>query len=469
MSAKIDFNISNINNSDYKTVILRKFFNMIFVSRDGKTLRIYTATMFEGSENPKGDNTSIPEPSKNKKNTCKLKFSYNIDSSVYNEVSFEDLTSSLFEQTDCLEKVWGTCVKITTQNDLEKELKNLFPQIYSSGETTSLPSMPPNFLKFTENKKGKNFTCIAGSGKYNAENGQNHYTLSAGNIPGISAMNWVRTTISLKKSILTEKLDFKISLPHDSDFCTPDFTFYFAPPINYIVDEEIATVKIGEDDKDTKNRISRVADNTTVDFKEWVNEEAIYDSKKSRVSFNQYLSDLFYLSKKEIEIFVSFSNPVKHGNSQFFIGLIFAFLLGYCSDKTLLNDYYSCLESFCSCTSCSCKTFCNLLGILSPFLIILSFLTIIYRKENCFPPKIRRYHRLLSISKIIGIISTSVFIVYTFILWNVVPGLMSHFVGESCITNMLLSTIFYVIGLVCNIIYIVYCAFIRKKQFFDYL
>lgn len=467
MPVEVKLNILNINDSDYKTVILRKFFNMIFISRDGKTLRIYTATAFEGTTNAKTDEKLIPEPLRSQNTSCQLKFSYSIVGNK-GKIGFENLTDSLLKQTNHLEKVWGKCTEIINQNVVKEELEKLFPMQYPKGHQHELPPVSPSLLKFEESEKGDNFICIAGAGEY--EKGNNHdYTLTAGNFPGISAMNWVRTTISLNESVLTEKLKFIISTPKQSELCTPDFTFYFAPPTNYIVDEEITTVEIGSGDKDVKNRVTRVADNTTVDFEEWVKTENIYDSKKSRVGFSKYLSNVFYLSKKETNIFVAFSNPLKHGNLQFFLGLIFAFLLGYCSDKTLLNDYYLCLESFCPCVSCLCKTFCNLLGILSPVLIICAFATIVYRKENCFPPKIRWYHRFLTALKSIGIIATSVFIVYTFVLWNIVPDMMSHFVRKSCLTNVWLTSITYVIALVCNCIYIFYCAVIRKKRFFDYL
>ncbi len=466
MSVNVKLSISNINNSDYKTVILRKFFNMVFISRDGRTLKLYTATMFEGSKHKKTDKQEIPEPSYNGDDVCKVKFKYEVEGDSV-AIKYENLTDSLFKQTSCLEKVWGSCKKIDTQNLMKQELESLYPNTYSAGKGGQVPSISPEHLKFEEEGKGDHFICIAGKGKYE-DNGE-EYTLCADKFPGISAMNWVRTTIVLSRSVLTEKLNFQICFPDDSDFCTPDFTFYFAPPINYSVDEEITTVKIGSD-KDVKNIVTRVADNTTVDFNEWVEDENINELKKSRVGFSSYLSsDIFYLSKKHINIFVSFSNPVKHGNSQFFLGLIFAFVLGFCSDKTLLNDYHTCLSAFCKCKECFCKSFCNSIGIVAPILVILTFLTIIYRSKNCLPVKPRCMHVILKLTKIIGIVTTTLFLMYTFVFWNIFPNIMTMIVDSSCSKNMIVSVVLFVLSLIFNLVYIIYCWGIRRKKFFDYL
>ncbi len=467
MPIEIKLDILNINDSDYNTVILRKFFNMIFISRDGKTLRIYTATAFEGSTNSKVDDKTIPEPLRSGNTPCQLKFSYNISDSK-GKIEFEDLTDSLLNQTNHLEKVWGKCTSIGNQNLLKVELESLFPTQYPKGSTHKLPSVSSPLLKFEESEKGDNFIFIGGKGKYIKGNDLS-YTLEADRFPGISAINWIRTTISLTESVLTEKMKFIIAMPDQSEVCTPDFTFYFAPPTNFIVDEEITTVEIGAGDKDVKNRVTRVADNTTVDFEEWDKEENIYDCKKSRVGFSKYLSNVFYLSKKQTNIFVAFSNPLKHGNLQFFLGLIVAFLLSYCSDKTFLNDYYSWLDELCCVAKCNCRSFCNLLGILSPFLIILTFMSFVYRRKNCFPLNQKKRYRFLSFSKCIGVILTALFIVYTFVLWNICPKFMSVIICENCKVNTIISFVLLALAFAFNLTYVIYCWGIRKKRFFDYL
>ena len=47
----IRLRIFNPNNVQYEKIILRKFFNMVFFSEDGKKLTIYTATVFGGMQN----------------------------------------------------------------------------------------------------------------------------------------------------------------------------------------------------------------------------------------------------------------------------------------------------------------------------------------------------------------------------------------------------------------------------------
>ena len=41
----IRLKISNVNDVEYEKIVLRKFFNMVFFSEDGKKLIIYTATV----------------------------------------------------------------------------------------------------------------------------------------------------------------------------------------------------------------------------------------------------------------------------------------------------------------------------------------------------------------------------------------------------------------------------------------
>ena len=44
----VTFNIHNVTNGSESTVLLRKFFQMVFVGNDRKSLHIYTATVLGG-------------------------------------------------------------------------------------------------------------------------------------------------------------------------------------------------------------------------------------------------------------------------------------------------------------------------------------------------------------------------------------------------------------------------------------
>ncbi len=467
MALKIALSISHKNNTSYPVILLRKFFNMIFISPDGKRLDIYSATVFSGAKKTQSDDLQLANPGETR---CRIDFTYTTSSKA--SVQFENITDKFFEQVTCIEKVWGHCTPCNSQKALADALHELYDDVYPDPSTIKLPDITGDnsFLVLKEGAKGVTHSCVVEKGGFTQSTKvEGQYTLSAGKTPGIEAMNWIKTTIHLKESVLDagSRVDFELNLQGDKTFFTPDFTWYFAPPTNYHVDIDSAVVSIG--DTREKNKVSSVADDTTVDFNEWVNNEHINERKKARVNLGENISrDRYALSGKRINACLSFVNPEKHGNTQFFLGLVVAFLLSFCSDKTRLNDFYSCLKAACECQVCVCQSICNSLGIIFPFLIILSFTSLSFTPKRCMPREHGFIHRLLGVCRWTGVIASAVLVFYMYGLWLIVPSVLQS-LSIGCTTNIIIIGILVFLALLGNIVYCVYCGAIRKQKITSFL
>lgn len=461
MGIDINLTISNVNNEKFTTILLRKFFNMVFIDPKGKILHIYTATIFTGAEQGTS-NSQCPLP-KASDTKCRLDFSYDVLEAE--EISFDNITDSLVTQYDQLDKVWYHCEKLTSQNDISKKLNDLYSKNYK------VPSMDQgkHFLFIQAPTTNDNsYCCVANEGEYECLSEENKYSLYCGEYSGVEAINWIKTTIVMPDSVLNKNICFKITFVGSEKFYTPDFTWYFAPPTNYIVDGNCTEVKVGGTSE--KNGIASVAERTTVDFKEWVDTEKINERNKSRIICLKELikGDLTYLTNNTIQVDLTFINPLKHVNRQFFMGLIVAFALSYCSDKTRLNDYLSCIKKYCTCTEsmCDCANLNNLQGVVFPGLILLSFISSIFRGKTCLP--ITNWKKIvLILFKSTGIIATILLMIFVFVLWLIIPDLVNRVV-TSCETNKILIISLMSTGFIGNIIYILYCIFRRKRNVMDF-
>lgn len=517
MRTTIGLNITNLNDTSYPYIIMRKFFNMVFVKPNGKELSIYTGTVFCGSDGkslpPKSDDDAnsdvdsqaatdgktdtsdqketFPQPSHTPDSGCTLAFSYAVcndtgesNKDAYNlvkKISFEDLTDSYMKQTKWVAKVWGDVETLSTQEKIKEALQKLYPNHYQAIGGQNIPDVLEvgNALSIKDDTKGDEHSCIACKGEYGVKaTEKDQYTLTNDFDVGVEAINWIKTTIKLKKSILDEdnKLRFVVHLGNADKYYTPDFTWYFAPPPNYVVDEDAATLKIGKK-KEERKKVVAVPDATTVYFDEWLKKEAIKERTKSRVAFSSIIKNdqdkdggPFALGNKKILITVSFKNPGKHGNWQFFIGLIVAFLLSFCSDKTRLADFlnicHDCMHIAEMPPSSPCNLFVNSLGILLPLLIILSFFSHKYKRKRCVP-EIRWFEWPICLSRWVGLATAVLLILYIFLGWLVCPKWISTYV-DTCDLNQRCINFLLWPSLICNSVYIVYCRIIRKKKIVDF-
>ena len=512
MTPTVTLKISNPNNTLYPTIILRKFFNMVFVEPDGKTFNIYTATVFGGADTVDlSQPQTSPKPKHVPNRGVELEFNYQIsydDDSVANssDISIRDITDKLLSDDDDnvyqvknreqIHKFWGDVEKISDQQSLKKLLDQLYGEIEFPHELPTMTQLG-NVYFIDDHENRNSHKCIVCKGIYDEIDSSSGYKLALnGNaMPGIEAINWVKTTIRLKCNVLksknSEKMNvrFQIQFSDKSDtdapytpYYTPDFTWYFAPPCNYVVDES-AILKIGKDAM--PNKIAPVADDTTVRFKEW-RDEGIGERKKSRVTyFREYTKTNPYgFSKKKVSVLLSFVNPGRRGNFQFFLGLIASYLLSFCSDMGRLGSYKdACLKAGlcgvdCKLTlwfgTCICDSLCHLLSLFLPVLVVAVFCSIVCRKDDCFPEDNRNSRNPQGNGdkwairlRWFGLVAAALLVLYVNVVWLVIPGMISRVV-KTCILNQSIVFLLLITALFGNIYYVVYCLKVKKRNLIDF-
>lgn len=351
-----------------------------------------------------------------------------------------------------------------------------------------LPDMSKGgpFLKITKENQGASHQFIACPGEFVVGETENMYTLTASDVVGLEAVNWVKTTIELDCDILKStnlsdrKINFVVEFGENGVFYTPDFTWYFAPPPNYVVDD-MALVDIGEK-KNVRNIVTPVADRTTVRFAEWL-KEGILERKKSRVLMSEYISADPYVfscqNNRSVKVNLSFSNPGKHGNLQFLIGLIVSHFLGFCSDTDRLSAYLGACDVAGLCTDdciisamfnneCVCENICNGLSILFPVALIFAFFTLCFRARECIPREDRNKADWAAIIlRLVGWVATFFFVAYIYVGWLIAPGFMSRHI-KTCIANQIIVASSLIISLACTGFYTMYCWLVKKRNLIDF-
>lgn len=487
MTPTVTLTISNINNSDYPTIILRKFFNMVFVEEDGKTLNIYTATVFGGAEHNNGNDKPIPKVVNG--HACALKFAYDIQGGQSSKnrndtvrIKFSDDTAVFLDKKKHngnltnwgqIMEVWGEIEELG-QDRAGLTLHEFYPNLFPDKKNLPKPDVTKGVhLRCEEKKKKDSHRFVASPGKFEIGNDSKSYSLkNEHDVVGVEAINWVKTTIELNCDILKprimadRKINFDIKFENDCKYYTPDFTWYFAPPPSYVVDDS-ALVDVA-DKENIENIVTPVADKDTVRFDKWI-DERILERKKSRVLMKNYVdADPYVLSGQCVRVNLSFSNPGRHSNTQFFIGLIVAFFLSFCADKTRLNDFLEiCTQSICACDEpCQCNLFVNSLGIWFPALVIIVFFSLTYTRKRCFPG-IRWYEWIICSFKWVGLSVALVLMAYIYYGWLVHPEILSKFV-TTCAENRRWISSLLGISIICNLVYVGYCSLAKKKNVVDF-
>ena len=169
---------------------------MVFIEADGKTLKIYTATVFAGSDSE--SNCQNPYYSSNGEKPCKLNFQYSVKnaSAVF---TFENLSQSFLAQKNCIDQVWGKCEPIENQIDLENRIHEYYKD-FTISETPGISELCT--VAISEEKNGFTHSCVAQL--VNETTGQfknkDTYTLSGNRFSGLEAIHWIKTTVSIGKN-----------------------------------------------------------------------------------------------------------------------------------------------------------------------------------------------------------------------------------------------------------------------------
>lgn len=319
-----------------------------------------------------------------------------------------------------------------------------------------------------DERKGPAHECIIEEGQYRHDpNKKNYYTLKGSRYIGLEAVNWIKTTIKLKDSILEKPILFEIALDSTTRFCTPDFTCYFAPPKNYVLSENFTEVSIG--DSKLPNLVAGVADATDVDFTEWTENEGIAERKKTRLTIHSILATDFYcLSNKGVKISTTFVDTKKHTNHQFIAGLIIAFLLSFCSDKTRINDCLDSMNRLFSSFDTGCQRFLLLQSFTIPASVIVAYIALVFSKAEPRDAGDKKTKCFFTICRASSNLCILILVGYLFFGWFIFPEAIYQVIKDCC-SNTILLSILTILGLLLNSITIFYHAFLKKRRIIDYI
>lgn len=480
--AEFTLTISNGSSQTHSAILLRKFFAMVFIQPGGKKLEIFIATVFGGiADHTIGrDGFPLPNYDKAENSTCYLNFEFQSKLLSKSGCKVEDNTESFCNQPEQIKRVWCNLEETGISEYIDEktaaiELKNLYPELYKQGNPTLMldPGMRPKVYKI---EKGDAIThqCMAVWGSCRpSQGGEPKYTLSVPmKTDGLEAINWIKTELTLLEDILDRRIRFSVELAPGQTFYTPDFTWYFAPPSGSAVAEDTAMLTLGKDGKDVPNNIQNVRDDTTVLFKEW-KDLYIEDRRKARAQpklLDQWQSPFKALSDAgritaSFEIF----NPEQKDNHQFMVGLVVAFVLSFCSDKTRINDFYECLKASCQCAvlgDCFCESLCNTVSILAPFVVLINFWSYAFAPKKCLPASWKEDNlgmwRCLHILRGIALSTFSALAVYIFGVWPVAGKEVGRFI--TCDWNRKIIYIAFSINMLCSVVHIVLMKLRYKRS-----
>lgn len=481
---EIKLTISNGSSQAHPEILLRKFFAMVFIDTTGKKLDIFIATIFGGvADNEKKMQDGLPFVNYDKDPTKKCFLNFKFESKILSKSVVEDITDSFCHQTRDIKRVWCDdgdehgIEEYTDEKAAADGLEMLYPQFYPQGK--AVVSLDPNtHSKVYGIRKGNTSThhCMAVRGSYTppSEEGKAEYSLSiSAKVDGLEAVNWIKTELTLTESILDRRIQFAIEFGPDQIFYTPDFTWYFAPPAESAVKEDTAMLILGHGGKKIPNNIQNVSDDTTVLFNEWEKLD-IEGRRKARVQakqLDQWKAPYTGLSAaKRVAVSFETVNPQKETNRQFMVGLVVAFILAFCSDKTRINDFYECLQRYCQCQAeggiCFCQIFCNCVSIFAPVLVLLTFWVYAYSPKRCFSSSWRERHPrwwcLLRGSQGISLATLGLLAVYIFLLWPVATRRIGGVI--SCDQNKYIIIVLSFVNVCSSLFHILSMKFRWKRS-----
>ncbi len=446
-------------------------------------MTIFIATVFGGVADTKKMRDGFPlvNYSKEPGGTCYLNFDFQSKILAKGGCLVEDVTESFCQQMEKVRLVWCDAnedgiAEYTDEKAAACRLKELYSDLYQQRDA-HISLEPASRPAVYEIKKGDSFPhqCMAIRGQYTPPlQGESKYSLSVPlMVDGLEAINWVKTELTLTESVLDRRVHFSVKLGPGQTFYTPDFTWYFAPPPGSAVNEDTAMLILGDHGREIPNNIQNLRDDTTVLFREWEKLD-IEGRRKARIQpkqLDEWKAPFTALSEaRQLTVSFEIFNPEKESNRQFMMGLVVAFVLSFCSDKTRINDFYDCLKLFCKCTTtggtCICKSFCNGISIIAPLVVLITVWVYAYAPQKCLPSSWRERHHCLW-RVLIGLrcavfFSFSLLAIYIFGLWPVITQTMGRFI--SCSWNQRILLTGCAINLICGVVHIGLMKILLKRS-----
>lgn len=433
----ITYYMSNATPNLVKTIMVRKFFQMVFVGNDRKSLHIYTASVLGGCPKVKLEKKKPGAESTNyvsqldKLNAFRMKFDFVVRGNDNNDVlsiESEDITDGdrgFLSQIEYIRQVWGDECEIIRDNQgqLDEVLGRYLPSRndcgdtekagfegrlkewkIEPGQTAELAGRKILYIGDEKKKREGEMFGLALAGNLQKEDysrplerrkgdrvpeGSEHasYCIQVPQdvklVPGIELVNWVKTTIRFRYRFHDSNLNFCIQKKAKSEtevqYIAPDSTWYFSPPVKAFINNESSSVelklvtesmdtvqeckyrgRLNEGNTDCElpdctcpikklgilthtttrhpNVINPVANKTTVNFKQWTDDEMISFRQKYRLAVkNIFTQNVTIDNTNEINIFLDTTDEHGRGNRQFVLGLFISFALAFGIDSNRLE------------------------------------------------------------------------------------------------------------------------------------
>jgi len=302
----ITFNIRNVANGRKNTIMMRKFFQMVFLDNDRKSLHIYTATVLGGKHGQEKQDyvNKYFKSELDKFDGYCVQFDFIVTGNDNNDVlsiSNEDVTkgqkeqnNGFLDQIDCIQQVWGKQSEIlfgdqyklqaylTKLGQRDQEDNNQNKSEPARDEEYNGAEMAQRHILWIRDKNKSNeinMDGIAIPGKFRTKDycvppkkhqkKREKQVIDEGSekayycvtVPdamkchgGIELLNWVKTTIVFEQRLNDPNLNFciKKDLDENTSFLAPDFTWYFSPPVKSYINYESSSVEASwrkQDDK----------------------------------------------------------------------------------------------------------------------------------------------------------------------------------------------------------------------------
>lgn len=300
----ITYYMSNATPNLVKTVMMRKFFQMVFVGNDRRSLHIYTASVLGGCDEielekrkKKPDAKSTNYVSQlNELRGFRMKFDFVVRGNDNNDVlsiESEDVTDGdrgFLSQIEYIRQVWGEECEIIRddQDRLERALGKYLPPKNGTGDTgeagfedrlreweikpsqtAELASRRILYIGDEKKRQEGEMFGLALAGDFQKEDYSRPWERRKGGrvhegsecaayciqvpqdvklVPGIELVNWVKTTIRFRYRFHDSNLNFCIQkgakLETKVQYIAPDFTWYFSPPVKAFINNESSSVEL---------------------------------------------------------------------------------------------------------------------------------------------------------------------------------------------------------------------------------
>jgi hypothetical protein len=322
--------------TDFSQILLRKFYQVIFIEKDLKTLNIYTAVVV-GSED--SNNRKILT-----KNSFGLDLSYQFIDETDNNINFTKIkhtnkSNSFGEDISAWKRVWGNNTGLLKDPD---ELRNSFNTHFTATDMPNALGNNYEFLIISDDAFTKENDTIAKIIVNPDVNLSNYSIINDTDISkGIEIVNFTKTEITLPNQISTV-FDFQLEFEKAQKYQLNDFSLYFVLPEGYgLGDKEAFTFK--NNTANTKDRLvepfETLGNNIASYIKEWITEGIedrtyfrIYNPEKLK-KFNTNTD--FY----KIQIKASLTSIINPLINQLLYGFVIALFFTYGLDQTRLMNY----------------------------------------------------------------------------------------------------------------------------------